>query len=97
LSIIFSLFDLDKRELFPAPKVDAEAKIKTNEKTFEPKTDETLKEKSDNDDDDDSSESDEEDSEEKKKKRKEKIGFRDRKVKSFFCILKSKVSEFKSE
>ncbi|XP_070507318.1 calcium uptake protein 1 homolog, mitochondrial-like isoform X2 [Chironomus tepperi] len=73
------LFDLDKRELFPAPKVDAEEKIKTNERTFEPKTDETLKEKSD-DDDDDSSESDEEDSEEKKKKRKEKIGFRDRKI-----------------
>ncbi|KAL7046006.1 hypothetical protein ACKWTF_002430 [Chironomus riparius] len=73
------LFDLDKRELFPTPKVDAEAKIKTNEKTFEPKTEETLKEKSD-EDDDESSESDEEDSEEKKKRRKEKIGFRDRKI-----------------
>lgn len=74
---------MDKRELFPAPKVDAEAKIKTNEKSFEPKPDETLKEKSD-DSDDESSDSDDEDSEEKKKKRKEKIGFRDRKVNYLF-------------
>lgn len=80
---------MDKRELFPPPKVDAEAKIKTNEKSFEPKSDETLKEKSDDSDDNESSDSDDEDSEEKKKKRKEKVGFRDRKVKNIYCTKKT--------
>lgn len=57
------------------PKVDAEAKIKHDDKKLN--FDETLKEE----DEKSSEESEEEeDGEDKKKKKKEKIGFRDRKV-----------------
>jgi hypothetical protein len=78
---LFSISDQEIDSLFP--KVDAEAKIKSD-KNIEAKLQETLKEKTD--DEEESSESDgedgEDDSEEKKKKKKEKIGFRDRKVKT---------------
>lgn len=80
--IFFRLFDIDKSLLDEGlPRVDAESKIKPE--NLKPQTDESLNEKTESNEEEESSESEgEEESEGKKKKPKEKIGFRDRKVKN---------------
>jgi hypothetical protein len=75
LKFSFSVLGREKKSIFPS--VDADAKIKPDKDKIE-KAEKDLKESSE---DEKESEDEEGEEGEKKKKPKEKIGFRDRKVK----------------